>query len=192
MVLGRLRLVLLLLHCFAFAIFAATTTTVSVTSTTTVHVTATDYRGACDNFVGACVVGLTKDEACCNWLIDFQVYGSNGGARYTTTVYVYSPLRTASSTSTETTTILATTTVSDGAACRGFSGACVVYGGSASASTVYYPASSQGHLSAGNGNGYIGLKNGGDGFIHGGRQFQRVIAAVAVLISVGLALIMWN
>lgn len=114
-----------------------------------------------------------------------QVYGTYGGAPYTTTVYSYSPSTTASSTSTVTRSVLATTTVSNGAACNGFSGACVVYGGSPSASTVYYPHSS--HTSVGNGQGYIGPNNdGGDGFIGGAGQIQRLWTAIVVLVFLAM------
>lgn len=125
------------------------TTVVAVTSTTTVHVTATDYDGACENFVGACVV-----------------YGSPyGSAPYTTTVYASQQSNTII---TPTTTIVATTTASNSGACSGFVGACVVYAtgsGNAPASTVYYGGEND-PSRPGNDQGYIGpATDGGDGFI---------------------------
>lgn len=141
----------ILLAWTAFASADASTTVVAVTSTTTVHATATNDQGACDNFVGACVV-----------------YGSTAGAPYTTTVYVGNGSPTTSPTPTSwvtsTTTLLATTTVSNSGACSGFSGACVVYGtdgNSAPTSTVYYASGSSSRPDGkpGNSQGYIGPKN---------------------------------
>lgn len=125
------------------------TTVVAVTSTTTVHVTATDYDGACENFVGACVV-----------------YGSPyGSAPYTTTVYASQQ---SNMVTTSTTTVVATTTASNSDACSGFVGACVVYAtgsGSAPASTVYYGGDND-PARPGNDQGYIGPgTDGGDGYI---------------------------
>ena len=149
---------LLFLLFFGLSNADTSTTVVSVTSTTTVHVTATDYTGACENFVGACVV-----------------YGTYGNAPYTTTVYVGQqspppgPPPPPPTVTTSTTTIVATTTASNSGACSGFVGACVVYAtnsGNAPASTVYYagsndparPGNAQGYIgqSAGDSNGYIG------------------------------------
>jgi hypothetical protein len=188
-----------LLLCSLTAQVAAqvSTTVVSVTSTTTVrnltrdmyeteadaeqvHVTATDYQGACNDFVGACVV-----------------YGTYASAPYTTTVYRYAPSPPppgppppppspppTPSWTTSTTVVAATTTVSNSGACADFVGACVVYGTSANApasSTVYYGSNGNptrtvyyagnsaapAQQPAGDGQGWIGQKGGdsGDGFI---------------------------
>lgn len=88
---------------------------------------------------------------------------------------------------TTTTTFRAITTVSDAAACNSFSGACVVYGGSASASTVYVPASSQGHAGVGNGDGYIGMNrnDGGEGLrIAARRSWMLLVAATGFVLMV--------
>lgn len=143
------------------------TTLVSVTRTTTVRVTATDYENACANFYGACVV-----------------YGNGDAADYTTTVYRYAPTTSSSPSPptptpvvTSTKTFLATTTASDSDACQNFNGACVVYGGHAASSTVYYagsdgndPHDDGGHEGLGDNDGYIaaqGDDDGGDGQIGG-------------------------
>lgn len=134
------------------AVSAAGTSTVLValTSTRTVYATATDHRGACDDFYGACVV-----------------YGSRGNAPWTTTVYRNHPTWSTTSTPTptslvtSTTTVLATTTAANSNACSGFVGACVVYAtssGAAATSTVYYAGGNNGHDGVGNSQGYIGPK----------------------------------
>ena len=149
LVLIRLRcLHLVILYAlFAIAPAQAATTVVSVTSTKTVHVTATDYAGACDHFVGACVV-----------------YGTNGAAPYTTTVYVSRPSP-PSSLTTSTTTVIATTTASNIGDCANFVGACVVYATNAASSTVYYQATGASSR-PGNAQGYIGPKQpDSDGYI---------------------------
>lgn len=143
-------LTFVLLLCNAAA--QVTTTVVETTSTKTVHVTATDYAGACDNFVGACVV-----------------YGTHGAAPYTTTVYRYAPTSTSATLVTSTTTLVATTTASDSGACESFVGACVVYATNedgAATRSVYYAGSSA-TARPGNDQGYIGPKqdDGGDGVI---------------------------
>ena len=153
---SSLRGIHLFILTLVLAIAAAEVSTkvVAVTSTKTVHVTATNYAGACDNFVGACVV-----------------YGTANAAPYTTTVYVgrsASPPTTSITTST--TTIIATTTAANSGACSGFVGACVVYASNAAGSaskTVYYGASASAR--PGNAQGYIGPKyaGGGDGQIGG-------------------------
>ena len=150
------------------------TTVVAVTSTKTVHVTATDYAGACDHFVGACVV-----------------YGTARNAPYTTTVYVgrSSPRPPPTSVTTSTTTILATTTASNSGDCSGFVGACVVYAtnsANAPASTVYYAGGDSQHSGVGNAQGYIGPKEStGDGFI-GGASIHRCSRLGALLSLVAM------
>lgn len=162
------------LHLLTLSILLATavgdvsTKVVAVTSTKTVHVTATDYHGACDNFVGACVV-----------------YGTAGTAPYTTTIYKYNrPSSSSTSTYTSTTTILATTTASNSGDCSGFSGACVVYAtnsGRPATSTVYNVGGSGNHAGAGNSQGYIGPKEAsGDGEI-GGAAVQWILSWEAIL-----------
>ena len=127
----------------------ATTAIVSVTLTTTVHATSTDSGtgGPCDNFYGACVV-----------------YGGQGSAAYTTTVYATGPAptptpTTPSTTYTRTTTYLATTTVTDGNACRNYDGACVVYATDGTAASTVYAGSA----GPGNAGGFIGAAPSGDG-----------------------------
>ena len=154
-----------------------TTTVISITSTTTVHVTATDYAGACDNFVGACVV-----------------YGTANSAPYTTTVYrgrSSSP----PSTTTSTTVIVATTTASNSGACASFVGACVVYATDSAhgpASTVYYNGNgnnNNNHHGLGNAQGYIGKDpNGGDGYIGGASMVQSSRAIIAIGMIFALAI----
>lgn len=166
---------LALLFWITVAAAQTSTTLVSVTRTTTIHVTATDYEGACQGFVGACVV-----------------YGSGNAADYTTTVYQYGPSgnpgppppppppppSTPTPVVTSTTTFVATMTASNSDACRNFNGACVVYGpgyGGASSSTVYYAGSSNGNngntgqAGVGNSGGYIAAQgdDGGDGQLGG-------------------------
>jgi hypothetical protein len=161
---------LLLSFLFLGLVNADTSTTVvSVTSTKTVHVTATDYTGACENFVGACVV-----------------YGTYGNAPYTTTVYVGQQSTTPPpppTITTSTTTIVATTTASNSGACSGFVGACVVYATNsrnAPASTVYYAGSSA-SARPGNAQGYIGESSGdSDGYI-GGASYAKASFTVLVL-----------
>lgn len=156
------------------------TTVVSVTSTKTVHVTATDYSGACDNFVGACVV-----------------YGTTRNAPYTTTVYVggASPPPPPPSVTTSTTTIVAITTASNSGDCSGFVGACVVYAtnsANAPSSTVYYAGGNSQHSAVGNAQGYIGPKEpSNQGFIGAAsiQQWSRwgtLLSAVAML-----GLVLW-
>ena len=179
LLLHHLRCVhLLILHTLlaVAASQAVSTTVISVTSTKTVHVTATDYAHACDNFVGACVV-----------------YGTYGAAPYTTTVYV-GRSGTAASLTTSTTTIVATTTVSNSGDCANFVGACVVYAtnGRGSASrTVHYAASSTPHSAVGNNQGYIGTKqpDGGDGYI--GNAAPRQSWHWKGLLGLGAATILW-
>lgn len=132
-----------------------TTEVVQITSTTTVHVTATDYEGACENFVGACVV-----------------YGTQDSAPYTTTVYRYapttsSPLPEPTTVITSTQVVVATTTASNEGACASFSGACVVYATDGNAASTVYYAGSSATPRPGNGQGYIGPKEAasGDGAI---------------------------
>ena len=156
------------------------TTVVSVTSTKTVHVTATDYTGACDNFVGACVV-----------------YGTNGNAPYTTTVYVGQqstiPPPPPPTITTSTTTIVATTTASNSGACSGFVGACVVYATNsrnAPASTVYYAGSSA-SARPGNAQGYIGESSGdSDGYIGGAPYAKASFTALVLGLVCALGLIL--
>ena len=153
----------------------AATTVVSVTSTKTVHVTATDYAGACDHFVGACVV-----------------YGTNGAAPYTTTVYVSRPSPPSSFT-TSTTTVIATTTASNSGACAHFVGACVVYATNAASSTVYYPSAGASSR-PGNAQGYIGPKQpDSDGYIGRSVATRRTWRRDVFLGLVGLAMlsVMW-
>ena len=158
-----------------------TTTVVSVTRTTTIHITATDYSGACDNFVGACVV-----------------YGTAGNAPYTTTVYVGQsrpspPPPPPPTVTTSTTTILATTTASNSGACKSFVGACVVYASNAAtaapASTVYYHG---GHTGPGNNQGYIGQASGNsDGYIGGASVHRWSHVGVALSLGAIFGLMIW-
>lgn len=161
-----------LLLCLLLVLSSAdtSTTVVSVTSTTTVHVTATDYTGACENFVGACVV-----------------YGTYGNAPYTTTVYVGQqspppPPPPPPTVTTSTTTIVATTTASNSDACSGFVGACVVYATNsrnAPQSTVYYAGSSNAPR-PGNNQGYIGSGQGdSQGYIGGAPRIKLSSTAFA-------------
>jgi hypothetical protein len=166
-----------LLGLLGFTAGDTSTTVVSVTSTTTVHVTATDYAGACDNFVGACVV-----------------YGTAGNAPYTTTVYVGQspPPPPPPTVTTSTTIILATTTASNRGDCSNFVGACVVYASnSASAapvSTVYYNGDNNHHNGLGNNQGYIGQAEGGsDGYIGSASVHKwSCMAAMSVVTLFGL------
>lgn len=148
-----------------------------------VHVTATDYQGACENFVGACVV-----------------YGTYASAPYTTTVYRYAPSPSpprapappptpsprTNTITTSTRVILATTTASNEGACSNFRGACVVYGSNTVAgqptrtvyydgtSTVVYAGASATPTRPGGGQGYIGPKaDAGDGVIGGAAGIDR-------------------
>lgn len=129
----------------------------TVTATTTV--TASE-SGACENFVGACVV-----------------YGSGGAAPYTTTVYA-SDASSSPASKPSPTTVTSTTTVyisyigSSLAAsaalspCESFTGACVVYATNPAGTTTYTttfhnspPVSSSSSTSGGSG--YIGSGSGG-------------------------------
>lgn len=155
----------------------ATTTLVSVTLTTTIHLTSptpsntNNAGGPCENFYGACVV-----------------YGGQGAAAYTTTVYATGPSptptpTTPSTTFTRTTTLLATTTVSDSGACADYSGACVVYATNGAAATTVYGGQQ------GNGQGFIGGggQQGGQGFIGAaGRVDGRVCTGLVGGLVVGL------
>lgn len=153
------------------------TTVISVTSTKTVHATNTNYAGACDDFVGACVV-----------------YGTYANAPYTTTVYRGRSSDTTSLT-TSTTTLVATTTASNSGACSGFVGACVVYatnsGSAASASSTVYYQSSNNHNGLGNNQGYIaqGSNGGGNGYIGSGasgRDCSQIGVLVSLILVMGL------
>jgi hypothetical protein len=137
-----------------------TTKVVQITRTTTVHVTATDYDGACDNFVGACVV-----------------YGTANSAPYTTTVYRYAPTSTPTPPApttviTSTQVVVATTTASDEGACASFSGACVVYATDGNAASTVYDTSGYATQKPGNGQGFIAAgpkgEAGSDGAIGSG------------------------
>ena len=173
-----------LLLPLVFVAADVTTTVLSVTSTTTVHVTATDYAGACDNFVGACVV-----------------YGTARNAPYTTTVYVGGSSPHPSpppppSVTTSTTTIVATTTASKSGDCSGFVGACVVYAtnshSNAPASTVYYAGGNNQQSGVGNAQGYIGPKaSTGGGFIGAAsiQQCSRLGVLLSLVATFGL--VMW-
>lgn len=127
------------------------TSTTMVKAITTV--TATE-SGACNDFVGACVV-----------------YGTEGAAPYYTTLYAgmsgTSRIVTTSTTTLSRITESIGTTADAAGACQDFVGACVVYGtGAAGASyttTVYNGNSPQATL--GNSDGYIGPAGDSDGYI---------------------------
>ncbi|EME83178.1 uncharacterized protein MYCFIDRAFT_211264 [Pseudocercospora fijiensis CIRAD86] len=152
------------------------TSTTLVTATTTV--TATE-SGACNDFVGACVV-----------------YGAEGAAPYTTTVY-------AGNSETSRTTVTPTTTVSIGAAdttadaasaCRDFVGACVVYGSAAAGAsyttTVYNGNSLQTTL--GNSGGYIGPGGSSDGYIGEASSLNmRIVIPLISLAVVNVGFFVW-
>ena len=137
-----------LLSSFPCALAQAQSTTIlSLTSTTTIHAQASDIGSACSNFEGSCVV------------YDDGNYGD--GAPYTTTIYRES---TPSPTSlvTSTTTIPATTTVSDADSCRDYRGACVVYEGNGedvhtTTAAGYVNGQDGGQRVLGNSDGYIAM-----------------------------------
>ena len=161
--------------CTLISFTLAQTSTTLVTATTTV--TATE-SGACDNFVGACVV-----------------YGTDGAAPYTTTVYTANPAQ-ATITATATTTVYlsagAPVTAASGA-CSDFNGACVVYASDAqgaSYTTTVYGGNS------GNNQGLIGGKKGGsgDGFIGGSSaltvgSWTAAVVLLMALLNAGFAVV---
>ncbi|KAF2163795.1 hypothetical protein M409DRAFT_25976 [Zasmidium cellare ATCC 36951] len=169
------------------AIANCQTSTTLVTATTTVTSSATDNGGACNDFVGACVV-----------------YGGPGGA-YTTTVYAASSPRPTVVTATTTTTVtyIPAEQATTGAvsACQNYEGACVVYGTNAQGSaqyttTVFAGASNSGQNNGNNGGaGLIGGSNGnGDGYIgpSGAASLSTPVAlSLASLLIVNLGFLVW-
>ncbi|KXT05758.1 hypothetical protein AC578_1061 [Pseudocercospora eumusae] len=157
-------------------IAACQTSTTLVTATTTV--TATE-SGACNNFVGACVV-----------------YGTEGEAPYTTTVYAEES-ETSKTTVTSITTIsvaAAETTADAASACQGFVGACVVYGsgvaGANYQTTVYNGNSPQATLE--NSGGYIGPGGSSDGYIGEASGLNmRVVIPLIGLAVVNVGFFVW-
>lgn len=143
---SRVVLALLLL----VTIVSGQTSTAIVTETTTI--TATN-SGACNNFIGACVV-----------------YGGDGGAPYTTMVHGssdMSPSNTVSTTTVSVTEGAAGSTADISGVCNGFTGACVVYetaaGGGIDSTTIY--DSNGDPLATGNSDGYIGPADSSEGYI---------------------------
>ncbi|KXT09318.1 hypothetical protein AC579_259 [Pseudocercospora musae] len=144
----------------------------------TTTITATE-SGACNNFVGACVV-----------------YGTEGAAPYTTTVYAgESATSRTIVTSTTTISVRAAGTTADAAsACQGFVGACVVYGSDA-AGASYTTTVNNGHspqATLGNSGGYIGPGGSGDGYIGEASSLNmRIVIPLISLAVVNIGFFVW-
>lgn len=156
-----------LLACCFFTFSLCQTSTTTAQATTTLTVT---ESGACNNFVGACVVYGTGENT-------INAATSNTPAsntRATTTVTVSETQG---------------TTGDVGSACAGFSGACVVYGAGGASTTVNGGEGNSETHSTGNGDGYIAATKGSEGYIGEGASISMgvIVPLVSfVLLNVGL------
>lgn len=150
-----------LLACCFFTSIICQTSTTAVTATTTLTVT---ESGACNNFVGACVVYGTGDTD--------TTPASNTKA--TTTITISETQG---------------TTGDVGSACADFSGACVVYGAGGLSTTIHGGESNSEIQATGNSDGYIAATRGSDGYIGEGASISMgvIVPLISfVLLNVGL------
>lgn len=150
-----------------------------VTATTTETVT---EPGACNNFVGACVV-----------------YGTGDVPPYTTTVYAgsNSPADDIISTTTVTISRTSDTTPDVASACADFTGACVVYGGAENPSyTTTTPSNGESNSDGtqqGNSDGYIAAEKGdNDGYIGEAVSLSMgVVVPLITFVLVNIGFVVW-
>lgn len=133
--------------------------------------------GACNGFFGACVV-----------------YGPEGSAPYTTTVYESTNNLVPTTIVTSTVIPEPASTTSSPNACADFTGACVVYGTNTDGAAQYTTTAYHGGGN-GNGQGVIGAQGDGDGYIgaarrHIGLEAVQLSALTLVLATMGFA--MWT
>jgi hypothetical protein len=147
-----------------------------ITNTATTTVTAAE-SGACNNFVGACVV-----------------YGTGGAVPYTTTIYADSPATSTISVTPTTVTEEASNTAHASRPCEHFEGACVVYAtGTDGTSYTTTIQNGDGDAAAtGNRDGLIGVPGSSDGYIGEASSLNmRIILPLIALVLVNLGFVVW-
>ncbi|KAF2215794.1 hypothetical protein CERZMDRAFT_89995 [Cercospora zeae-maydis SCOH1-5] len=168
-----------LTFCLLLRIAASQSPAASIATATTTTETVTEL-GACNNFVGACVV-----------------YGNADTTPYTITVSAgsHSPADDTVSTTTVTLSRTSDTTPDAGSACADFTGACVVYGGAENPSyttTANNGGSSSDDTQPGNSDGYIAAEKGGDGYIGEAVSVgMGVVVPLITFVLVNIGFVVW-